>query len=246
MRSTTTVAKGYVLHETNDIAVIATTRSMNRKTGDMIQVWILNRHESPIASVKSGTDSNICFDCPHRGNGFKERTCYVNVGQGPNSVWRAYRAGRYPHLPLAEYARVFGSRKVRLGAYGDPVLIPLAMIDAVTRASEGWTGYTHQWRRPEFAEYRAYVMASCDSEFEANTAAAAGWRYFRVRSESARLLPGEISCPASEESGHKTTCEHCRLCNGARSADQRKNIAIIVHGSGAKNFVSVDAIAAAA
>jgi hypothetical protein len=54
----------------------------NRKTGNMIQVWILCANESPVAAVKSGSDGIVCGDCKHRGNGFSDRTCYVNVGQG--------------------------------------------------------------------------------------------------------------------------------------------------------------------
>jgi hypothetical protein len=53
-------------------------------------------------------------------------------------------------------------------------------------------------------------------------------------------------CPASDEAGHKTQCAKCLLCNGARAMDARKNITIVVHGSGAKNFVPLVAIAAAA
>jgi hypothetical protein len=59
---------GFILHETEDLAVIATLHSENRKTGDMVQVWVLVRNESPWDAVKSGTDASVCFDCPHRGD----------------------------------------------------------------------------------------------------------------------------------------------------------------------------------
>ena len=68
---------GYVLLETETIVVIATLKTRNRKTGDMVQIWILNRNESPVDSVRNGSDSIVCFDCPHRGRGFQKRTCYV-------------------------------------------------------------------------------------------------------------------------------------------------------------------------
>jgi len=238
---------GFVLYESRDIVVIATTRkSKNTKTGNMVQVWILHRNISPIDAVKQGKDAVICFDCKHRGNGFAKRTCYVNL-RSPQAIWKAYRRGRYPFLATASYSAVFSDRKIRFGAYGEPVRIPLPIVDALTRVAKGWTGYTHQWRRAEFQAYRAYVMASVDSESEAQEAVRMGWRYFRVREHGARLLPGEINCPASDECGHKTTCERCGLCNGVRfTADPRKSITIQVHGSGRKNFVSLDAIARAA
>jgi hypothetical protein len=53
------------------------------------------------------------------------------------------------------------------------------------------------------------------------------------------MLPGEIACPASDEAGKRTTCEKCKLCNGADTRnskgyqlyDNRKSISIIVHGA---------------
>jgi hypothetical protein len=242
MTNKLTKPKGYTLFEDSDYAVIATLRSENVKTGDMIQLWILPRNESPVDAVRSGHDDIVCFDCKHRGDGFSGRVCYVNVAQGPNSVWRAYQAGKYPMLDTREYGRVFGGRKVRFGAYGEPVLIPLAIVRAIVDTCAGWTGYTHQWRRPEFAEYRAYVMASCDSMSEREQAMLAGWRTFRARSANSPMMTGEISCPASDEMGKRTTCERCTLCNGARANDARKSIAIVVHGIQARNFVSVDSI----
>jgi hypothetical protein len=67
-----------------------------------------------------------------------------------------------------------------------------------------------------------------------------------VRGEHGALLPREIPCPASEESGKRTTCAQCRLCSGARDNDVRKDIAIIVHGAGSNNFVSLDSLTARA
>jgi hypothetical protein len=237
---------GYVIHETDKIVVIATLKTKNRKTGNMVQIWILNRHESPVASVKSGSDVNICFDCPHRsksGKGFKKRACYVNVGQGPQRIWVKYVAGGYEFLPVEEYARVFGGRAVRFGAYGEPVLIPVGLMEAIRLVSKGRTGYTHQWRRDEFQAYKAFVMASCDSEADQVLATGMGWRTFRVRGAHEPLLAWEISCPASDEMGHRTSCAQCRLCDGATgSGDARKNIVIVVHGAGAKSFVPLTSI----
>lgn len=246
MKSKKSVARiGYVLYEDPQIVVIATMKTTNRKTGKMVQVWILNRHVSPIDSVKTGLDAQICFDCPHRGNGFAKRTCYVNL-RSPQGIWKAYQRGRYAYISPAEYASVFADKKIRFGAYGEPILIPVAIMASLSSVAKGWTGYTHQWRRNELQVYRGYLMASCDSAQDAQDALASGWRYFRVRSKVQPILSGEINCPASDEAGHKTTCAKCGLCNGARQNDGRKNITLIVHGSGAKNFVAIDSIATAA
>jgi hypothetical protein len=126
---------------------------------------------------------------------------------------------------------LFGGRMVRFGAYGDPAYMPLWLIKAITAVCTDYTGYTHQWRDTAYTDYRGYIMASADSEVDAVDAVSAGWRYFRVRAVGSALVAGEIMCPAAEESGKKTTCEKCRLCNGKKhgSGDNRKNIAIIDH-----------------
>ena len=237
---------GYILHETSDFVVIVTTKSRNRKTADMKQIWILARNVSPVAAVKSGQDELVCFDCQHRGINGAKRTCYVNYGQAPNSIWEKYQRGGYPVLSPADYASVFGSMPVRFGAYGEPVLIPVDIMAAIARVCGKRTGYTHQWRRPEYQVYREYLMASCDSEHDFTFARAMGWRTFRVRGTYDALLANEIICPASDEGNHKTTCERCGLCDGARTNDARKNIAIIVHGIGSKNFVTLGEILPAA
>jgi len=237
---------GYILYETDSIVVIATLKSKNRKTGRMVQVWILNRKISPIDAVHTGADAAICFDCKHRGNGFQKRTCYVNV-RSPQAIWKAYKRRRYQYLRPDQYTEAFSDKKIRFGAYGEPILIPIEIMAALTSVAPGWTGYTHQWHRPEYQACQRYLMASCDSARDATDAIGAGWRYFRVRSQSEAILPGEISCPASEEMGHRTTCARCQLCNGARGeSDIRKNITLLVHGPGAKNFVPLTAIATAA
>ena len=224
--------KGYILSESAERVVIITLESNNRKTGNMMQVWILARNVSPVDAVKLGKDSLICGTCPHRGDvgTGRKRSCYVNVGQAPNSVWKGYQRGIYPSLALSEYASTFAGRAVRLGAYGDPVYIPRAIVRELCAVTVRHTGYTHQWRKAGWL--REFVMASCDSIADRVEAAAAGWRTFRVSAVNV-AQPNEILCPASNERA-LTSCQRCGLCNGAGFA---KSIYIPVHGSGAGNFV---------
>jgi len=234
-----TKSNGYILHEDSQILVIATCftrRSNNPKTGDMIQIWILGRAENPVAAVKSGQDSIVCFDCKHRGMNGKDRTCYVRVANAPLGIWKAYQRGNYPTLAIGDYARVFNGRTIRFGAYGDPVLIPLPIVTELARVAHGHTGYTHQWKLERYQDYKQYLMASCDNPREWDEAKSLGWRTFRVRSENGALLPREIICPASPEGGKRSTCERCRLCSGTRANDPRKDVVIIVHGIGARKF----------
>lgn len=136
---------------------------------------------------------------------------------------------------------------VRLGAYGDPAFISGVTLSRILRYAAGHTGYTHQWRLERSQRFRQYLMASVDSEREQREASALGWRTFRVRREHEALGSTEIVCPASDEAGKRTTCERCRLCSGHRGAGEtRKDIAIVAHGTGAKNFVGLKTLVAGA
>ena len=223
------MSNGYVIHEDESRVIIATgfkTRSDNRKTGNMIQIWILVKSVSPTEAIKSGLDRLICGSCVHRGDGHgKERSCYVNVGQAPLGIWRAWRAGRYPTL---QFMDCFAGRRVRFGAYGDPTHIPLPIALAIAGVASGHTGYTHQWRKPSLQGWRSILMASVDTAAELVIARSMGWSTFRVGSEAS---VGESLC-ASERVG--TPCAECLACAGARSGV--RSIHIPVHGTGARHF----------
>lgn len=230
---------GYVLFQDKEIVIIATgfrEKSRNSKTGNMIQIWILRSDMTPVDAVHSGADVAICGNCKWRGLQGKKRVCYVNIAQGPQAVYRAFWRGVYP--VLTDYS-IFSDRAVRFGAYGDPVYIPFNIVAAIAQHARKYTGYTHQWSKPEFQSFQSFLMASVDTAAEFEQARAMGWRTFRVRTESAPLMSREVMCPASEEAGHRTTCENCGLCNGAKMNDQRATISIMVHGIGSRNLIQI-------
>jgi hypothetical protein len=228
---------GFILHEDSARVIIATgfeSPSDNRKTGDMIQIWILVKSVSPTEAIRTGLDRLICGNCVHRGNGDGSgRSCYVNVGQAPQGIWKAWKAGRYSPLRSLE---VFTGRKVRFGAYGDPTHLPLPLALAIAGVSSGWTGYTHQWRKPSLQAWRSLLMASVDSIAELVIARSMGWSTFRVGSEAS---VGESLC-ASERVG--TPCADCLLCAGARNG--LESVHIPPHGTGKRHFVDMPALIA--
>ena len=218
------------------IVVIATgvaKRTLNEKTGDMVQTWVLRADVEPHEAVKSGEDASVCGLCPHRpaiGG-----SCYVKTFQAPLSVYRAFQRGVYPALTLEEAAEAVAGRMVRLGSYGDPAAAPVAIWEALTSKAKGWTGYTHQWRDAP-AAFKRLTMASADTESEALTARAFGWRTFRVRTaDEALTAKAEIVCPASDEAGKKTDCASCRACMGTASKAKASPV-IIAHGATARRF----------
>jgi len=224
------MANGLVLHEGpspidgEPIVSIATLHSNNRKTGDMVQIWILRQDMPPMEAIKSGGDRSICGGCPHRGTGTK-RSCYVNVFRAPAAIWRTYQAGGYPLI--SSYEDAFAGRLVRFGAYGDPSLIPITVVANVLMFAKGHTGYTHQWFEAFAADYRGIFMASVDSAMEEQMAQQQGWKTFRVYPADVPIDQSQ-TCPA-QLTNYRVQCHTCQMCNGKKA-----NIGIHAHGAGAK------------
>lgn len=220
--------RGPSLFDGREIVVVATGKSRNRKTADVLQTWILLVDGAPQDNVRSGDDASICGDCVFRsGNG-----CYVLVHNAPRSVHDAWSRGRYEDISgdLAAIARVGAGRVVRLGAYGDPVAVPEEIWQALVSQSSAHTGYSHAWRAAPRA-FRSLVMASCETEHDRVTASLRGYRTFRV-SDDGRRAPGEMTCPASKEAGARLSCSDCHACDGARGQGlTTRDVAIRLHGS---------------
>ena len=219
------------------IVAIATLKSVNAKTGDMIQTWILREDVSPLAAIATGADASICGNCVHRGRKGKLRTCYVQADKAPTSIWNAYHRGQYIDLSNdpGTIVILIAQRIVRMGAYGDPAMVPVRQWRMLLAAAAGRTGYTHAWRRMWAQALRPYVMASVDSVQEQDIARAMGWRTFRVRTETEPLQSNEFACPASPEAGNKKQCITCKACDGA-DRPGKASAAIIVHGAMARHF----------
>lgn len=208
------------------IVAIATWRSRNTKTSNMIQVWILRSDMHPDDARNTGADRAICGDCLHRNT-----SCFVTP-MAPAAVYRSFRAGRYN----SHDETGFVMRRVRLSAYGDPAAVPFETWEHITDLAERTTGYTHQWRTCD-QRLAQITMASCDSEQDVIDARAMGWRTFRVRLPDEPLLPCERACPASAEAGKRTTCFRCCACGGLKHRHE-DSYTIIVHGGRRNAFRS--------
>lgn len=228
------------------IVGIAIDRSTNRKTGPMIQTYFLRADMPPMEASRTGADKSICGGCPHRGTanaektsgGADNRTCYVTLAHGPGSVYRTWKAGGYPAGTPEDAGGMAAGGYIRLGTYGDPASVPVSVLAGLTGQAKGWTGYTHQWKARKFQDVLQYCQASVDSLKEFALAQALGAGTFRVRSPDQPAMAGEIVCPASEEAGKVTTCQDCRLCDGAKGA----TVTIVAHGTGARNFGATRAL----
>jgi hypothetical protein len=212
----------------NPYVAILTLNSNNRKTGRMAQVWILREDINPVEALKTGEDYTICGDCPHRN-----LSCYVNVGQAPNSVWKAYKRGMYTDATLnnGKALKSIQGRKIRWGAYGDPSIIDPSIVSLFNSHAKGHTGYTHQWRQDWAQEYKGIFQASCDSFADYLDASAHGWKTFAVVAKNAEAYSGKL-CPATVENS-QAQCITCSLCDGAK-----QDIFVEAHGKGAKYVVA--------
>lgn len=221
------------------ILVVAINSKRNRKTGHMIQTYIMRSDISPLDASKTGKDYSICGNCPLRGNATtdanakqaKDRGCYVLLGQGPTGVWKGLQRGIYSvatgHKAIAAIGQ---GALVRLGTYGDPAAVPSYIWDSLLSESDGHTAYSHQSEIQGSSFDPSRMMKSADSLAMAQGAWAKGWRTFRVVTSVSDIVRGkEILCPASEEAGKRTTCNDCKLCGGA--SVRAKSIAIPAHGT---------------
>lgn len=225
--------KGLILHKdlVNNIVVICTLNSSNKKTGQMYQIWILVEDTKPTDASKQKLDSLVCGMCKHRqslGGG-----CYVNLGQAPNAIWKSYKKGNYTDIKdYKNWLDLFIGASVRFGAYGDPAFIPEKIVSQICNVAKKWTGYTHQWENKSADFGQQYFMASVDNETEHKKALDLGWRSFKVVMDTYDLDKSkEIICPNLT---HNIACIDCGLCAG--TAKKAKDIVVLVHGSWKKRF----------
>lgn len=242
------IYRGPSLIDGAPIVAIAILQSGNSKTGNMVQTYILRADLAPLEASKTGADVSICGQCPHRGTVTADpakkqaagRTCYVNLGQGPTVVYRAFARGYYPDACDVKSRWAIGSgRMVRLGTYGDPAAVPSYVWRDLLTHAIGHTAYSHQAGAPGADFAPDLYMQSADSLEQARDAWAAGNRTFRVipvrdwtEFRRGALDKNETLCPASSEGGFRTTCDRCGLCAGA--SKQAKSIAIVAHGAAAR------------
>jgi len=175
----------------------------------------------------------MCGGCIHKakaydGTTWSERSCYVRVEQAPLGIYRARARGNVPRVTLSELSELTRGRPVRLGTYGDPAAVPLAVWDAYTANAVGWTGYTHQSSNKRLRDVLKYCQISADSPGDSLAARASGIGSFRVLAQGESALPFEMVCPASEEAGKVATCATCKACSGLDGA----NVVINSHGIG--------------
>tara|TARA_R100001480_G_scaffold150812_4_gene151739 strand:+ start:4096 stop:4935 length:840 start_codon:yes stop_codon:yes gene_type:complete len=202
-----------------------TKDSTNGKTGPLVQLYILPVHETPKDIYFSGS-SAVCGDCKYNGN----NGCYVrwsNLG----SVWKSAKS--QSAIPMTLSKEFLRGLRVRVGAAGDPAAVPVSVWSKLLSTCENYTGYTHQWNKPEYQDMQDLFMASVDNARENEKARALGWNTFFVTDNEKEAKEEGIRCLASTDKkdmhGLPMTCSTCMLCNG--KSRRQKTITEVLHGA---------------
>lgn len=215
------------------IAVRTKEKSANRKTGAVLQTYIVRKFINPLEANKTGADFSICGNCPMRGiptddpaaKQAKERPCYVVLGQGPLNVWRSFWNGRYATVRGHEAIAAIGAgQDVRIGTYGDGAAVPGYVWDSLLSRARKHMAYSHQSKFAGAGFRGDIMMVSADTQIEAEAAWLQGFRTFRVLRQGEAPVQGkEINCPSLIG----VHCNACGLCGGANV--KAKNIVIPAH-----------------
>jgi hypothetical protein len=200
--------------------ILWTARSRNDKTGDVPTAWI-------------GADRAMCLDsckgCPYApieidGDG----SCYAHAKTpriGHASVVKAAARGKDYSIGAAIKGARRSARMLRYTALGDGGRTApgvAAQIRSAARAAKlALVGYTHHWREDSVAaEWRGFLMASCGTLAEADTALANGWRatvVVPVEHPTRSTTPNGakvVVCPA--QVSKRVKCNDCRLCDASK------------------------------
>ena len=227
--------KGKSLINNKKIVVVVTglnAKTLNAKTGNMLQTWILYDGIEPHKAFKLREyGETVCGDCPHAG--YNNNSCYVKWFHAPLNVYKAYKNNRYETFN-GDY-EIFRNKSIRFGSCGDPSLIPLYMVKKMIDVCKNHTGYTHQWNNYFAIRFKGLFMASVDSFEEYLKASSLGFKCFYVKHESIEDPKNFIHCMASEERNKKTDCNTCSLCSG-----NKVDVIINAHGN-TKNRVLLNA-----
>ena len=231
--------KGIVLYEgpsllnKQPIVCIATLESANRKTGNVIQTWIIRQRVNPVHAMLNRAVASICGDCPLSGT-----VCYVIEKHAPLAVYSKYKANRYPHYNWKLHKPLFEGRVIRWGAYGDPAALPLSLVRYYNGLCNGHLGYSHQLLNGTYVNrHRAdklakLFMVSAHNRPMADKAYARGHRFFQTVTSPSEAHPSAIKCPSD-----RVQCVKCGLCNG--SSGNGRSVWIEAHGFGAGKLAEV-------
>jgi hypothetical protein len=224
-----------------NIFVVRKGKTTNDKISDgkpLVQTYTFSEKQWVLASTSKGfgmkkffaLDGSNCLDCPFSvGNG--NGGCYTHKFNQYVGFLSMLRSISYQDLtPLNrskqdEILKMSYNTYVRFGTYGEPSLLPKALVESITWVADGWTGYTHQWEKKWANDFGKWFMASTHDEKEQRKARSIGYRSFVATTIGTEKA---VSCPASKEMDYKSNCAKCGLCSGLLGKGT-KDVKILQH-----------------
>lgn len=227
---------GKTLHVLNLTVFTETSNSKIAHIGELV----LQTYHFSMQQVKNNDltlDKNNCLDCKfsYNQNSGKSGGCYTHKGTqklGIGSMLRALskrvdsikKFSEEDFKTFLDKMDKFKVDLVRFGAYGEPVLLSLDIIESLTKRAKRYTGYTHQWVNPKNKLKAKFFMASVHNVFEQSLAQSLDFRTFRTN-KLKDINTKEIMCPANKT----VSCTDCGACNGFNNKAKQKSIYINQH-----------------
>jgi hypothetical protein len=239
------MTKRIIYRQGDTITIVTVGTTSNKKIAEVkekiVQTYHFSKEQYDIAQGQTSMreffshDGKVCFDCPFAvSNGAQLSACYTHKMMqysgflsSLRSIGKLYDSfddiPEYSNTIAAQIVTMCDNKYVRFGTYGEPSLMPIALVKCIVVVAKSWTGYTHQWRKKP--EYAPYFMASTHTEDEERIASLIGYRSFVA---SPTPIAQFISCPASAEMGFKSNCSKCGLCSGTKGKG-KKSVIILEH-----------------
>lgn len=230
----------YIYRDNNIIHALVTKPSVNSKLGLGYVMMTYHFSVEQVENIDITLDRHNCKKCPlsYTNNKGKSGGCYTHKGlQRFGIIAMMKRLNKLHNLGVIKefnqelfdaYAKISKNihpALLRLGTYGEPVLMSSEAIETLTQCARTYTGYTHMWRVKKYNKHNKFIMASTHSHKETMNANKKGFRAFQTGATSSIKMP---VCPASKEfKGKRKTCIECASCNG--NLKRTNNIFIKLH-----------------
>ena len=231
----------YIFKINKTVHVLNAKVSENSKIGIGYVIQTYHFSINQIVNNDFTQDKENCLNCPfsYNMNNGNSGGCYTHKGyqlMGLKSMMRSLSRNFENILDfnILEFKEFINKIKntypldlVRFGAYGEPVLLPLQVVEVLASLSKKSTGYTHQYAKKQYNDYNDFFMASTHTTRERKQAKKLGFRSFFVSNKD--IIPeNAVNCPASKESANKLSCIKCGLCNGNKT-NIKKDVYTLQH-----------------
>lgn len=226
----------YIFKRGKVINVIKCQSSNNKKLG-LYNLVIQTYHIGVEQFSNFRNDSSNCGNCSYsyNMNNGVSGGCYTHKGYqylGIRAMVKRLSTMNIKSFDkelfnaFVKYISQYDIILCRFGAYGEPINLPIKVIERLIKVSNSHTGYTQQWNNPKYQKYSKYFMASTRGIFETKVANSLGFRAFESSIEKASNI---ALCPASKKfTGKKKTCVQCKACDGIANG-KKNNIFIYKH-----------------